>query len=104
MDDPRAELCNELTWTYSPAPYVFGEPIILAHLNSSSSYPFLQAYHAVGTLVTLCAICAPQSPSAGPYVIDLASANLRLRRERIVHLRRIIRLSRYIPLLVSLIG
>jgi hypothetical protein len=26
-DDPKAELCDKLTWVYSPAPYVFGEPI-----------------------------------------------------------------------------
>ena len=68
------------------------------------SIPSVQAYHAVGSQVTLCAICAPQPPSSKPYVVDLAVADLRLTRERIKHLRRIIRLSRYIPLLPKLVG
>ena len=25
--DPKAELCDNLTWIYSPAPYIFGVPI-----------------------------------------------------------------------------
>ena len=54
--------------------------------------------------MTLCAICAPETPSSNPYVVDLAVADLRFRVERIKHLRRIIRLSRYIPLLLYLVG
>jgi hypothetical protein len=26
-EDPKAELCDKLTWIYSPAPYIFGETI-----------------------------------------------------------------------------
>jgi hypothetical protein len=103
-EDPKAELSDKLTWTYSPAPYIFGEPIILysaLHFNSSL---FALAYHAVGTHVTLSAICAPREPSARPYVEDLAEANLALKRHRLLHLRRIIHLTRYFPLLLHLIG
>jgi hypothetical protein len=79
-DDPKAELSDKLIWIYSLAPYVFGEPIAgLRGIHvGTHSYPFIQAYHAVGAEVTLSVICAPQRPSAKPYVEDLAASNLRL--------------------------
>jgi hypothetical protein len=42
--------------------------------------------------------------SQRPYVEDLAEANLRLRRERIILLRRVVCLCRYIPLLLDVVG
>lgn len=49
-------------------------------------------------------ICAPHPSSAKLHVEDLAVANLGLRRERIKHLLRIIRITRYIPLLLKIVG
>jgi hypothetical protein len=102
--DPKAELCDKLAWIYSPAPYVFGEPITRPIRVHTKSYSFFQAYHAIGPHLNLCAICAPPASSTKPYVEDLAQADLRLRRGRIMHLRRMIRLSRYIQPLAGLIG
>ncbi|KAF8340989.1 hypothetical protein F5887DRAFT_1062542 [Amanita rubescens] len=84
-DDPKAELSDKLTWVYSPAPYVFG-------------------YYAIGPDLTLAAICAPSTPSQMPVVQDLASANLRFKRDRIANLCRLINLSSYLYPLQKHIG
>ncbi|KAF8336806.1 hypothetical protein F5887DRAFT_1161224 [Amanita rubescens] len=84
-DDPKAELSDKLTLIYSPAPYVFG-------------------YYAIGPDLTLAAICAPSTPSQIPVVQDLASANLRFKRDRIANLCRLINLSPYLYPLLKLIG
>jgi hypothetical protein len=52
----------------------------------------------------LAAICAPPTPSQTPVVIDLASANLRFKRDRIANLCRLINLSPYLYPLLKLIG
>lgn len=84
-DDPKAELSYKLAWVYEPVQYVFG-------------------YYAIGPAVTLAAICAPKEPSNTPWVEDLASADLRLKRDRIAHLRRLINLAPYISSLLRVIG
>jgi len=101
-DDPKAELSDRLTWTYSPTPYVFGEhnyPFVSPHY-----YPSRVGYYAIGPDLTLAAICAPSTPSQKPIVQDLASANLRLKRDRIANLCRLVNLSPYLYPLVKLIG
>ena len=101
-DDPKAELSDKLTWTYSPAPYVFGEhnyPFVSPHY-----YPSRVGYYAIGPDLTLTAICAPSTPSQTPVVQDLASANLRFKRDRIANLCRLIILSPYLYPLLKLIG
>ena len=60
-DDPKAELSDNLTWTYSPAPYVFGEHNYL--FVSPHYYPSRVGYYAIGPDLTLTAICAPSTPS-----------------------------------------
>ena len=64
----------------------------------------IAGYYAIGPAVTLAVICAPQEPSKKPLVQDLAPANLRLKRDRIAHLRRLINLTPYIYSLLQLIG
>ena len=101
-DDPKAELSDKLTWVYSPAPYVFGEhnyPFVSPHY-----YPSRVGYYAIGPDLTLAAICAPSTPSQIPVVQDLASANLRFKRDRIANLCRLINLSSYFYPLLKLIG
>ena len=100
-EDPKAELTDKLTWTYSPAPYVFGEH----NYSRMFAFSLIRAgYYAVGSRVTLTAICAPLTSQGRPYVQDLASADLRFTRDRILQIRRLINLSPYIRPLVDLIG
>ena len=44
-------------------------------------------------MLTLVAICPPSEPGGKPIVHDLGSADLRLRRDRIANIRRLINLS-----------
>ena len=100
-EDPKAELTGELIWTYSPAPYVFGEH----DYSRMFAFSLIHAgYHARGSRVALAAICAPPTPQGRPYVQDLASADLRFTQDRILQIRRLINLSPYIHPLVELIG
>ena len=102
-EDPKAELSDKLTWIYSPAPYVFGEhnyPFFV----SPHHCPSRVGYYAIGPDLTLAAICAPSTPSQTPVVLDLASANLRFKRDRIASLCRLINLSPYLYPLLKLIG
>ncbi|GJJ15307.1 hypothetical protein Clacol_009583 [Clathrus columnatus] len=71
-DDPKAELSKKLEWVYDPAPYVLG-------------------YYATGTNVTLAAISC--SSPGKPMVHDIAHADLRLRKARILNIRRLINLA-----------
>ena len=64
----------------------------------------IPGYYAIGPAVTPAVICAPQEPSKEPLVQDLVSANLRFKRDRIAHLRRLINLTPYIYPLLQLIG
>jgi hypothetical protein len=73
-------------------------------IQSFSICCFCLGYHAAGPALTLAAICAPLTLSQEPLIQDLASANLRLKRDRIVNLRRLINLCKYIHPLVRLIG
>jgi hypothetical protein len=52
----------------------------------------LTAYHAMGPDVVLAAICPP-SPGRDPTVHDIVSADLRLRKDRILNIRCLINLS-----------
>jgi len=72
--DPKQELSDKLEWAYDPAPYVLG-------------------YYATGSNATLVAISPPRSPGGSVIVHDISSANLRLKRDRILHIRRLINLS-----------
>ncbi|KAN0080641.1 hypothetical protein V8E54_003845 [Elaphomyces granulatus] len=72
--DPKKELSDKLQWAYDPAPYVFG-------------------YYATGSDLTLVAISPPSRPGERPVVHDIARANLRLRRDRIRNMRRLINIS-----------
>ncbi|KXS10369.1 hypothetical protein M427DRAFT_482572 [Gonapodya prolifera JEL478] len=76
-DDPRRELVDKLVWTYDPAPYVFG-------------------YYTFGAMLTIVAIVDPQGSLEKPTVCDVVTSNLKLRRERVRHLRRIFNLCRLI--------
>jgi len=71
---------------------------------SSSLSPSRLGYHAIGPDLTLAAICAPSTPPQMPFVQDLASANLRFKRDRIANLLRLINLSSYLHPLLKLIG
>jgi len=80
-EDPKAELADKLVWAfYDPAEYILG-------------------YYCRGLTMTLVAICPPLRKGGKPVVHDLVTANLRLRRERIKNMRRLINLS---PLLKPL--
>ncbi|KAF8508186.1 hypothetical protein BU17DRAFT_56879 [Hysterangium stoloniferum] len=81
-DNPKAELAKKLTWAYSPAPYVLG-------------------YYATGPDFTLAAISPTQRNC--PAVHDIAYANLRLRRDRIKNIRRLINLSGLLQSLADLV-
>jgi hypothetical protein len=72
--DPKQELSDKLEWAYDPAPYVLG-------------------YYATGSNATLVAISPPRSPGGSVIVHDIYCANLRLKRDRILHIRRLINLS-----------
>ncbi|GBC04666.1 hypothetical protein RclHR1_00580031 [Rhizophagus clarus] len=85
IENTKSGLRNKLEWTYDPAPYVLG-------------------YYANGPVVTLAAICRPLENDDAPRVIDITSSNLRFRRERVLHLRRIINLSKIIECLQEVIG
>ena len=52
----------------------------------------LTAYHAIGPDVVLAAI-SPPLPGQDPIVHDIVSADLRLRKNRILNIRRLINLS-----------
>ena len=51
-------------------------------------------YYATGPDLTLVAIRAPTKPQDPPIIYDIVSANLRLRRDRIKNICRLINLSR----------
>ena len=72
--DPKKELSDKLEWAYDPAPYVLG-------------------YYAKGPVLTLVAISPPSRLGERPVVHDLTRANLRLRRDRIRNICRLINLS-----------
>ncbi|KAF8572904.1 hypothetical protein K439DRAFT_1643341 [Ramaria rubella] len=73
-EDPRAELADKLMWVYNPAEYMLG-------------------YYCRGLELTLVAICPPSEGRGKPIILDLASANLRIRRDRIINIRRLINLT-----------
>jgi hypothetical protein len=51
-------------------------------------------YYCCGLMLTLVAICPPSESGGKPIVHDLGdAANLRLRRDRIANIRRLINLS-----------
>ena len=79
--------------------------IILPYLCVSPHYyPSGVGYYASGPDLTLTAICAPSTPSQTPAVLDLTSANLRFKRDRIANLCRLINLSPHLYPLLKLIG
>ena len=73
-EDPKIELSKKLAWAYDPAPYVLG-------------------YYITGSDVTLVAISPPRRPGGDPIVHDIAKADLRLKKDRILNIRRLINLS-----------
>ncbi|GBC04663.1 hypothetical protein RclHR1_00580028 [Rhizophagus clarus] len=64
----------------------------------------ITGYYAYGPDVTLAAICRPLEGDDKPHIINIASSNLRLRWERVRHLRRIINLIKIIESIQSVIG
>ncbi|KAF8576604.1 hypothetical protein K439DRAFT_646707 [Ramaria rubella] len=83
-EDPRAELADKLMWVYNPAEYMLG-------------------YYCRGLELTLVAICPPSEGRGKPIILDLASANLRIRRDRIINIRRLINLSTLLKPLSDLV-
>ncbi|KIL61885.1 hypothetical protein M378DRAFT_108952 [Amanita muscaria Koide BX008] len=80
---PRDELRHKTRWVYDPAPYTLG-------------------YYAVGMEVVLVAIVQPRAESL--RVVDLISANLFSRRERIKNAVRMIKLCGILKRLQQVIG
>jgi hypothetical protein len=62
----------------------------------------LTAYHAIGAKVVLAAICPP-SPGQGSIVRDIVSADLQVRRDRILNIRRLINLSGVVQVLSDVV-
>ncbi|GJJ14384.1 hypothetical protein Clacol_008648 [Clathrus columnatus] len=91
--NPKAELAEKLHWVYDPAPYVLGA--LIAVFSSVGIYltTTLAGYHAIGTNVALAAILRPRSDKTQAVVYDIARADLRLRKARTLHLRRLINLA-----------
>lgn len=101
-------------WTYDPAPYVLGKTLCLFHrllcqwtsgnlLHTKRNFA-VAGYYANGPLVTFVAICRPPEDHDVPNVINIANSNLALRRERILHFRRMINLSIIIEQIQDVIG
>ncbi|KAG9007337.1 hypothetical protein FRB94_014459 [Tulasnella sp. JGI-2019a] len=86
LDDPQLELAEKLTWTYDPAPYIFG-------------------YFASGPKVTLVVICRPNPNDRKrmPIVYPIFEMDLSFVRQRIDILRRLIRMSQLFGPLLSVI-
>lgn len=84
-DNPKSELGRKLLWTYDPAPYVLG-------------------YYTHGPLVSFVAICRPVEGYAIPDVVDIVTSNLKFRKERVLHLLRVINLGCIINALRQVIG
>ncbi|KIL57063.1 hypothetical protein M378DRAFT_28119 [Amanita muscaria Koide BX008] len=80
---PRDELRHKTRWVYDPAPYILG-------------------YYAVGMKVVLVAIVQPRAESL--LVVDLISADLSSRRERIKNAVRMIKLCGILKRLQQVIG
>ncbi|KAF8346567.1 hypothetical protein F5887DRAFT_1281694 [Amanita rubescens] len=80
---PRDELGHKTRWVYDPAPYILG-------------------YYAVGMQVVLVAIVQPRAESL--RVVDLISADLSSRRERIKNAVRMIKLCGILKRLQQEIG
>ncbi|KAM6493367.1 hypothetical protein JOM56_011501 [Amanita muscaria] len=80
---PRDELRHKTRWVYDPAPYTLG-------------------YYAVGMEVVLVAIVQPRAESL--RIVDLVSANLSSRRERIKNAVRMIKLCGVLKRLQQVIG
>jgi hypothetical protein len=60
-------------------------------------------YYCRGLNLTLVAICPPSEQPGKPGIQDLGSANLRLRRDRIKNIRRLINLSTVLKPLSDLV-
>ncbi|KAF8344478.1 hypothetical protein F5887DRAFT_1075528 [Amanita rubescens] len=80
---PRDELKRKTRWVYDPAPYTLG-------------------YYAIGTQVVLAAIVQP--PAESLRIVDLISADLSSRRERIKNAVRMIKLCGILKRLQQVIG
>jgi hypothetical protein len=63
----------------------------------------ITGYYATGADLTLVAITPPQLPEEIPAVHDIASANLRLRTDRIKNIRRLINLTKLFHALAELV-
>lgn len=102
-DDPKKELVEKLAWAYSPAPYVLGELKDHVPLIISSLITTLTGYYATGPNLTLVAISPPSKPRGRPVVHDIVSANLKLRKDRIKNICRLINLSGFFQALADLV-
>ena len=60
-------------------------------------------YYCSGPRLTLVAISRPGIEGGNPVIIDLASADLRLRRDRIANIRRLINLTTLFKPLADLV-
>ncbi|KAF8586012.1 hypothetical protein K439DRAFT_1632090 [Ramaria rubella] len=64
---------------------------------------YMLGYYCRGLELTLVAICPPSEGRGKPIILDLASANLRIRRDRIINIRRLINLSTLLKPLSDLV-
>jgi hypothetical protein len=71
-------------------------------IGASYSLP-APGYYCRGLTLTLVAICPPSVPLGKPVVHDLGSANMKLRRDRIENIRRLINLSTFLGPLSDLV-
>ncbi|KAF8586390.1 hypothetical protein K439DRAFT_964937 [Ramaria rubella] len=79
--------------------------LVCGGLKNDSCEVFIPAlgYYCRGLELTLVAICLPSERRGKPIILDLASANLRIRRDRIINIRQLINLSTLLKPLSDLV-
>lgn len=103
-DNPKKELSDKLAWAYDPAPYVLGEAMFFRWLQLRISLIITSTgYYAVGPELTLVAISPPPQREGLPVVHNLATADLRYRRDRIKNICRLINLSGLLRTIADLV-
>jgi hypothetical protein len=99
--DPKAELTEKLKWIYDPAPYVLGitfqTTASLSHLLTTLMIH--AGYYASADRVTFTVLQKPAAQFQHATVLDIGACDLRLQRERIKNIARLVRIM---PLIKSI--